>query len=259
MVKVFSEIMSAASRWRQPNQLRYYIALRILDTQGCGWVTLAQAQESLSIQFGVKPKTVLNNLYKVQNAGLGSFSEDRTRFYYKNQERALYSICGEGLKTNNAVLVGLEHLTTSHRAFFETAPLAHNDTMSRKTREEIGGRTARTQRKYEEELGIIAKRNCAIMCPATDYELRAAEENKLPVFTTIMDGQLMLMRHLPNSYTVGHEPTRKYTLKLNRQKWATRVFFDDTKEAVREWCGGFSEVYMRRTHGAWVCLRIMPQ
>ena len=262
MIKVFSELLSAASLWKQTSQLRYYLALRIIDQAGAGWLMVEDAQKILAFLFGVKQKTVLNNLYKVQKAGFGTFSNDRTRFYYVCQQAVLTAICEGELKTNHAVWVGIEHLTdgTFARAFFETAPLAHNNTMSRKTREKIGGRTPRTQRKYEEELGIVAKRNCAELGPATEYNQEAAKQCGIPTFIAMVHGQPMLMRHLPTSYTTQHHPTRKFKLDLRRHTvWANRIFFDDVEKAIRAWDEGKQEVYVKKEHGPWGMLGLIPQ
>lgn len=264
MIKVYTELLSAASLWKQTTQLQYYLALRLLDKRGVGWVEVAYAQEVLSKEFGVKPKTVLNNLYKLQNAGFAAING--SRIYYYKQERVLKAICGEDLVTTKAILVGMADLsqgTVTVRAFFETALLAHNNTMSRNTRQKVGGRSPRTQRKYEELVGAEATRNCAVISSVSEYAVQAAKENDIPVFIAMVDGQWMLLRHLPNSYAVPHQATRRYsTLTLRGvplEQRATAVFFEDVGKALKAWDGGSREVFLKQAYGPWGCLGMICQ
>lgn len=162
-IKLNVHTIQAVMRARLQNYLRYHVAMLLLDKKRSGCVLLADYIPTVSQKFQVKPKTVINNLYKLQEAGWGKFGGDY--FYYKSIDKLPLNIVNP---STLAVRVDWTRLLTidSWRAFCYQTTLVNKKgykTVSRATLHDITGHSNKTQIKYEKRVGVDKRFNFGIL------------------------------------------------------------------------------------------------
>lgn len=238
--KVNVHLMQYALKEREVNSIRYYLACRLLDKNGKGWVYISDVKPELSILFGVTEKTVQNNIYTLASKGIGRINSGR--FYYNSLESVTL---GLGPSINRkAVEVTLETLrggVVNTRAFFEKAFLAtvpHSITRDKIT--ERIGISRNTQRKYESKNGVEETKKFGFVDfgKLDKKYLALLRHHGEPIFF-VNDGGMRIYRQIGNQYNVNLDlvkrKVRKGTFSHMPKTPAKKLFHNDLDQAFDYW------------------------
>lgn len=241
--KVNVHLMQYALREKEVNAIRYYLACRLLDPEGSGWVEIEEVKPKLAIAFNVKPKTVQNNLYKLVGKGIGRV--DNGRLYYSCIEAVTLGL-GDHINSRS-IEMSLEDISGSivqTRAFFEKAFLAsvkHNITRDKIT--ERLGISRSTQLKYEKHNGVEETKRFSFLDlgPVNAQYLAVLRHNGEPVFFRKVDGQIRLHRQIGNRYGVDLDIVKRRVrrkpdmLSFMPKAPVDKLYFDDPESAYKHW------------------------
>lgn len=257
-MKVYHDLLQAATKTKTVNTVRYMLALRQIG-RGDGHVNIEDATKTLSTHFRVKPKTVLNRLHIAENAGFGNFNSSKTKFYYYSQVRML-SALGGNLTTNIAVDIdNFNGSVVEARAKFYAALLAargHEVTVTRSTIHSRYGRTKRTQRKYEKIARIGKRKNIALLKEFNEYDFLRLQYLGYNVYIRNIDGTKYIAKQLANTYMPPSNLVR--CKQKNEQPCiivgggnANRVYFNSIKRGLAEWSGKDDVYIYDENKGYW--------
>lgn len=247
-IKVPTSLMSEYSKLNMVNAFRYYLALRIFDSyDGSGKVDKDYFITIVSEKFNVKPKTVLNNLYKLQTEKFIYDMDDE--FIYYPTYNVLVKTHNLNPTSQSAIWVNLQDLSDylKTKALFATAFLSRNKHVSRAKRQEITGVTPKTQLKYDKLLNVTRRFNHAILGEYSDYLFYFYQYEGFPVYVYTDEkgiygkkNKKYVARQIVNSYETGVEACsyRKLNLcghlntSVNEGNY-TRLFFDGEQHPTR--------------------------
>lgn len=239
-----TELMMHFSKLNLANKFRYYLALRAFDVEGAGNVNKTEFVSCIAKEFGVKEKTVINNLYKLLNENF-IYGMDDTFIYYPcyNELVRRHKLL---VNSRAAVDIKINDLNTmlKTKALFATAFLGHNQHISREKRQELTGVTPKTQRKYDEEMKVEKRFNHVIICPYSEWAFdHYAKIKEFPVYVYTDESGLFgepgvkyVARQTVNTYftNVSIRRYRKLELCGPVNGDPTRLFFEGNVPAPSE-------------------------
>lgn len=199
--KYNAHVIRAVVKARYQNEFRYYVAIGLLQ-QGksyCAWDT-----PELAKMLNLSPKTVQNNLYKLQKWGWLRLDRKKNRIYPVGQNKLPHLDYGAH-QSRLAVHITPADLgpdLVAWRAFLYKASLAAPErNIARTTLQAETNHHPRTQRKYEKITGGIKKRfNYAVLEAAKPGRMATLYYEESVGMGGLFNQNGNIVRQIPNTY-----------------------------------------------------------
>ena len=236
-VKAYPGLSQAAIRNGQARQLRLWLLLRSLDSQGKGWIEYEEAQKSF-LALGLSRRSFRDTLSKGEGVW---WVKNRGRIFLRGLEKVCLRF---GVLPGRPVMVQLDRSLSKFKAALYTSFL-NSRTISRAALRRLWGVSRTTMRRWEEVLGVDVRPNLGYASESLGegegIGFLAFDPEGVPYWEITLRGRRFLAWTIPNTYTYSVVETVPYGLArkvakrirplLGGEGELRRLYFHEAKRA----------------------------